>query len=74
MKLADKILHMLDEGLSLSKRVNLIKKEVESKSVSRGELLSHLSALERLQDHNPKSKKLIRPIIKKAESKLSRLA
>ncbi|EQC43276.1 hypothetical protein [Bacteriovorax sp. Seq25_V] len=74
MKLADKILHMLDEGLSLSKRVNLIKKEVESKSVSRGELLGHLSSLERLLDHNPKSKTLIRPIIKKAESKLSRPA
>jgi hypothetical protein len=73
MKLTDEVLLMLDEGLNLNKRVSLIKKEVESKSVSRGELLSHLSALERLLDHNPKSKTLIRPIITKAESKLNRL-
>ena len=73
MKLADQIICDLDEGLSLDKRLNQTRDEIESSNSTRGELLSHLTSLERLLDKNPKSKGKIKPIIKRVESKLSRL-
>ena len=73
MKLADKILTMLDEGLNLSKRIKLIKKEVRSKEVTRGELLNHLTSLEVLLSTNPKYKSTILTIIRYIEAKLNRL-
>jgi hypothetical protein len=64
---------MLDEGLNLSKRIKLIKKEVRSKEVTRGELLNHLTSLEVLLSTNPKYKSTILTIIRYIEAKLNRL-
>lgn len=72
MKLAEKILLALDEGLSLSKRLNLIKKEVNNKNVLTGDLLHHLNALEWMADNKPINLNQVKHLIKQVESKLRR--
>lgn len=72
MKLADQLLATLNEGLSLSKRVKLIKQEVELKEVTTGQLLCHLSSLESILEKYPSSKSRIKPIIQNITTKLNK--
>ena len=46
MKLADQILSKVNECLSPSKRLKLVKQEGKSDNISNSELLNHLSSLE----------------------------
>lgn len=64
----------LTDSLSLVKRLKQIKDETESKVTTRGELLSHLTSLEKLLNKNPKSKGKIKPLIRRVSIKLSKLS
>ena len=72
MKLAEQIITSLEEGFSMTKRLNLIRNDISDKNISIRDLLHHLSGLETMADKGPKELKQIKLLIKQVESKLKR--
>ena len=72
MKLAEEIFLIMDEALTINKRLLLIKREVSSRGVRLSDLLNHLNALESLIVKYPKEKNKIRALIREITKKLHR--